>query len=647
MKQKLFAIALFLLPVVASASEEQVVIDGTTYSINTDEKTATLEKSNDAPGDIVIPETIEHEGVAYTVVSIGRAAFESDKITSVVIPNTIKNIGTYAFEECTELTAVYIPASVTEFRYNAFYKCTALTSIKVDEANPAYDSRNDCNAIIETASNKLIVGCLGTVIPEGVTIIGEDAFKSLTTLTSIKLPESLITIEKEAFESTSLSEVIIPDNVELIDQNAFCHVDASLCILGRKLAKIGTLALSCHFTNIYCYAEAIPETEDGAFLYDIATYKTVLHVPEAMLYQYKTTYPWSEFISIVALKDGDPTPSNPTMPVEPDPVEIDGMYYKLYDTNQAEVTYSPTPSYIDGSFSGDIVIPASVSFDGKNYDVTSIGMCAFEWCYKMTSITIPESVTSIGDAAFKNCESLTSVTLPNSVTSIGKEAFRECTQLTSINIPDNVTAIENGTFNFCKSLNSITIPDGVTYIGNAVFEFCESLTSLTIPGSVTYIGEDVFDGSGITSIIIPDNVTEIRKGVFKLCYYLQSVTLGKGVKEISRNSFLYCPSLTDVYCLAEEVPVTDSHAFEDTDLSVATLHVPEGSIDNYRNTEPWNQFGSIVALTEEGTGIRSINGDRSSDMLRFSLDGKRLNGPHKGLNIIKTRDGQTRKILVK
>ena len=164
---------------------------------------------------------------------------------------------------------------------------------------------------------------------------------------------------------------------------------------------------------------------------------------------------------------------------------------------------------------------------------------------------------------------------------------------------------------------------------------------------MTVIENDAFSFCGITSIVIPDNVTEIKRGTFSACTGLMSVTLGKGVKELNRECFSLCFSLTDVYSLTEDVPVTDDFAFSDTDLSVVTLHVPEGLIQSYKNTEPWNQFGSIVALTDEETGIKSIDRDGASEMLRFTLDGRRINSPQKGLNIIKTRDGQTRKVMVK
>ncbi|MBR4720542.1 MAG: leucine-rich repeat domain-containing protein, partial [Clostridia bacterium] len=123
---------------------------------------------------------------------------------------------------------------------------------------------------------------------------------------------------------------------------------------------------------------------------------------------------------------------------------------------------------------------------------TSIGERAFEGCYSLTTITIPDSVTSIGEAAFRDCNSLTSITIPDSVTSIGDDAFRNCESLTSITIPDSVTSIGGSAFSYCRSLTSITIPDSVTSIGEGAFYGCRSLTSITIPDSVTSIGERAF-----------------------------------------------------------------------------------------------------------------------------------------------------------
>ena len=171
---------------------------------------------------------------------------------------------------------------------------------------------------------------------------------------------------------------------------------------------------------------------------------------------------------------------------------------------------------------------------------------------------------------------------------------------------------------------------------------------MTLPNSVTSIGEYAFNAcKNLISINIPDNVTIIREMTFDSCINLRTVTIGKGHKEVYEDCFTLCVTLTDVYCQSEGVPFTAISAFNNCDLSKVKLHVPERLIDDYKSTEPWKQFGTIVALTDEETGIRSINGDGSSEMLRYTLDGRRLNAPQKGLNIIKTRNGQTRKVLVK
>jgi hypothetical protein len=239
------------------------------------------------------------------------------------------------------------------------------------------------------------------------------------------------------------------------------------------------------------------------------------------------------------------------------------------------------------------------------------------------------------------------MTLPNSVASIGKHAFRLAFYLTSINIPDNVTRIEDNTFYGCMNLSSINIPDGVTSIGNNAFNGCSALKSIKIPSGVTYIGKSAFIESGLYSVTIPENVKFLRKYTFGFCYELKNVTIEKGYKELYDNCFYGCIGLSNVYCLADDVPHAEIKTFESCDLLHAKLHVPEGSIEKYKNTDPWSQFGSIIALTDEGTSIKSADRDDASEILRFTLDGKRINSPQKGLNIIRTRNGQTRKILVK
>ena len=129
-------------------------------------------------------------------------------------------------------------------------------------------------------------------------------------------------------------------------------------------------------------------------------------------------------------------------------VKVDGIYYNLISkVKTAEVTRN-----VEVEYSGEVVIPSSITVEGKEYTVTSIGEYAFYDDRSLTSVTIPNSVTSIGECAFQSCSSLTSVTIPNSVTSIGYSAFNGCTGLTSITIPNSVTSIGGFAFNKCIPL---------------------------------------------------------------------------------------------------------------------------------------------------------------------------------------------------
>ena len=155
--------------------------------------------------------------------------------------------------------------------------------------------------------------------------------------------------------------------------------------------------------------------------------------------------------------------------------EIGDLYYNLDATNQtAEVTTQNI-----GEYSGDIIIPSSVTYNSVSYSVTSIGGLAFSNCIGLTSVTIPNSVTSIGDGAFISCTGLASVTIPNSITSIGNSAFEDCSGLTSLTIPNSVTSIGGRAFSRCTSLTSVTIPNSVTSIGGRAFYNCSGLISIT------------------------------------------------------------------------------------------------------------------------------------------------------------------------
>ena len=194
--------------------------------------------------------------------------------------------------------------------------------------------------------------------------------------------------------------------------------------------------------------------------------------------------------------------------------------------------------------------------------VTEIGSYAFEGCFRLTSVTLPSSLNTIGREAFDECKALTSIVIPNSVTSIGNYAFSYCTSLTSITIPDNITSISLCTFYNCTSLTSVTIPNSVTSIGNYAFSYCTSLTSITIPDGITEIGENTFERCrSLTSITVPDRVTSIGKGAFSYCESLTSVTIGNSVTTIGHTAFTSCKSLISI-TIPNSVTTIDHLAFD-------------------------------------------------------------------------------------
>ena len=319
-------------------------------------------------------------------------------------------------------------------------------------------------------------------------------------------------------------------------------------------------------------------------------------------------------------------------------VEGGAIYYSNYRTSNdiigSYMFYNPDYSPIS---------PCAISKINLPNSVTGIEEGAFKSCTRLTDINIPNSVTSIGPETFKSCTSLTDINIPNSVTSIGERAFSGCTSLTDINIPNSVTSIEWATFYSCTSLTDINIPDAVKSIEPETFSGCTRLTYINIPNSVTSIGYEAFyNCTRLTDINIPNSVTSIERSTFYDCTSLTDINIPNSVTSIGEQAFYNCDNLKSVYMNASTPPFIGSQAFHNISKDL-TIYIPRGSYTAY-----WLSYWGNYNLVEyDPTDIQGVTTSAHNGVEKyFSIDGRPLPGPCKGVNIIQDTDGKTRKAWI-
>ena len=586
-----------------------------------------------------------------TIIEDG-AFYACPYLDSANIPNSVTSIGDYAFYNCVSLRSIALPNSVVSIGSNAFAGCSSLSSVTIPNSLTSIEYETFCNC---TELRTVIIG-------DGVTSIGYGAFSSCHNLASVTIGKGVRNIDFYAFsDCNNLRDVFcLTENVPSKYPYSFDVYIASTTLHVPEASVDSYTSSWNQFGTIVAISSSDEQVEIGGIKYELAVntrqatvigkssdiYSGEIIIPESVEYKgsnYRvTTIADSAFYGHFDL----------TSVIIPNTV----TYIGDDAFNSSGLTSVTIPNSITNIGRGTFYNCDDLTSINIPNSVTSIGYEAFRACKGLTSVTIPNSVTHIGYRAFCDCSVLTSIFIPQSVTSIGYDvlgnctalteisvdegntkydsrensnalietssntlisgcqttiipnsvtniafcAFENCHGLTSVTIPNSVTSIGYGAFIFCRGVTSVTIGSGVTSIGSYAFSGCSGLTSVTIPNSVTSIGDWAFwVCDGLTSVTIPNSVTRIGDYAFNACLGLTSVTIGSGVEEIGYRSFANCPKLFDVYCHTEKAPSTDSEAFYDLEMKNVTLHVPAGSIESYKTTEPWNSFGNIVALPKE------------------------------------------------
>lgn len=548
-----------LLPCLAVAYDFEV--DGIYYNITSEEK-KTVEVTSPSDKRIVdggyksykdvvfIPEKVSCGGKEYTVTAIGERAFEYNyELLSVVMPNTIRSIKEFAFNGCINLKSLTISSEVSEIGDYAFMGLSSLEHLAVDCHNKTFDSRGDCNAIIRTMTNTLLVGCKATVIPDGVEVIAGNAF---------------ISCQDSSIEPFELN---FPPSVEIIEPFAFnCCYPLSAVTFSEGLRRIGRWAFMG--TSIECLEipASVTEIDEQAFIS-------------------------CDSLKVIKVRKGN----------------------KVYDSRKGcnAIIESATGRLFRGS-EGTTIVPdgvkviSSCAFYGSKIkkiklpsSLEAIERGAFMCCKELKKLVIPGSVRRIHYEILMD-SGVEELVVENGVENIPQSAFYGCQKLRYVSLPESLKEFGRygAVFVDCPELVRVDVDkDNECYYSNGQV-LVDKRTKTIIDGW----GTEICNAADFPKELLP---TRIGNNAFRKQSLLRYVILPATIESVGDGAFSGCKSLRQLNCHAVVPPVLGKDVFKLDEVNGIVLTplqeqlnllVPEASVEAYKNAPCWKDFKAIIDI---------------------------------------------------
>ena len=573
MRKILLLFTALLLSAVAMAYDFKV--DGLCYSIVEEgysvEVTAEAGFDNNYPDLVksVIPNYVEYDNVQYRVLGLGENAFNGAKnlesiefisdgykfyIKSLAAANCpklthvdlvgVSEIGDVAFAGAA-LESIRIWWAIEKIGNQIFMGCKNLTEIKVDENNEYYDSRDNCNAIVETKTNTLIMGCNASTIPSTVTTIGRCAFQDCENLTIEHLPTNVINVGANSFDGTPLCPYASTpqEGAFYIDHILYRYYTSNPETATTLTVKEGTLGVAEYAVAGKALSSlTLPSTlkcvEEGAFT---DTQLATLSLPNSLEYIGENAFSNNNIIVI-------------TIPENVKTIGAGAFYGNAINQQiYFNAINCDTPKDSENYIRSTVFDREVESFVfGNKVEKISNSLC--EGMYNLTQITIPNSVKEIHDNAFEYTY-LSSITIPENVSKIGNNVFVGCYDLTTVNwnakyctrIPSQNTYGEDEVYPLFMSTYTYDENPDETYLRGAKNIIFGSEVE-NIPASLVQYNEL------ITEITIPASVKSIEKYAFAENYSLNTVNLPASVENIHPTAFYNTPWANAIYDAAPYGP---------------------------------------------------------------------------------------------